>query len=324
MLSKIIYDFCQLLSTPYNNLNSNANNMSFINNFLLEKIYLDKLFKFKRRKNLNSLFENIKFNYKYENLEQNSKFIKLKFNLTIYFRLQNAPRNILSAYTSEYIIILEHLREKFKIQFLIENEEEPILYNYFFNTSLSLLNDLDFYACKDIYNNEILLIDSLYNIPSTSKSFNIYEHRTTSYFNIFDACSYAEAFALTPNTNYKYFAGIGGDCANFASQIIHAGGIIKTNTWTPYTNTWIRVEDLYSYLISKNLAIDVPNNLLSKGCLIQFYTPSMGRYFHSGFITYKLPNNDFLYCCHSYNKLNYPLSETYPNRYPKLRALKFH
>ena len=51
-----------------------------------------------------------------------------------------------------------------------------------------------------------------------------------------------------------------------------------------------------------------------KGCLIQFYTPKIGRFFHNGFITYELPNNDYLYCCHSYNKLNYPLSEIYPHK----------
>jgi hypothetical protein len=86
---------------------------------------------------------------------------------------------------------------------------------------------------------------------------------------------------------------------------------------------WIRVEDLYLYLIKNKLAIKLPNeNLLSKGCVIQFYKPEIGRYFHNGFITYELQNNDYLYCCHSYNKLNYPLSQIYPHRYPVLRALK--
>ncbi|MDR3596255.1 amidase domain-containing protein [Clostridium sp.] len=327
MLSKVIYDLCHLLSTPYNDLNSNYNNVSLINHLLLEKIYLDKLFNFKRRKSLNSIFENINFNYKYYNLEQNSKFIKLKLTLTIYFRVQNAPSNVISSFTSEYITILEHLQDKFKIQLLIENEENPILYNYFFNTSLSQLDNLNFYEIETLYKSEIPLIDSVYNIPSPSKSFsfNSNEQRTDSYFNISNACAYAEAFALDPNPNYKYFGGIGGDCANFISQIIHAGGISKTYTWTPYTNAWIRVENLYSYMIGKNLGTAIPNDsLLSKGCLIQFYTPAIGKYFHSGFITYKLPNNDCLYCCHSYNKLNYPLSEIYPNRYPKLRALKFY
>jgi hypothetical protein len=277
---------------------------------------------------LNSMFENINFNYKYTNLEQNSKFIKLNLILTIYFRVENAPSNVLSSYNSEYIIILEHLQDKFKIQFLIENEENPILYNYFFNTNLSQLNNSNFFIDEGIANDGFSSINkSLYKTPDISDffSFNLFKQRNSSYFNISDACSYAESFSLTPNPKYKYFDGIGGDCANFASQILNAGGINTTKTWRPYTNPWIRVNELYSYLTNQNLAIELSNDsLLSKGCLIQFYTPAIGRFFHSGFITYKLPNNDCLYCCHSYNKLNYPLSEIYPNRYPKLRALQFY
>lgn len=321
MLSKVLYDLCHLLSTPYNNINSNSNNIHLINNLLLEKIYLDKLIKFKHRKILNSSFENISFNYKYEILEENSIFIKLKLILKICFRMKNAPRNILSSCVSEYIIILEHLYDKFKIQFLIENEENPALYNYYFTTHLSQLSNLDF---------DSLEIPCIYDLPSLDSFYNtstldFLEERSNSYFDISNACTYAETFALNPNPNYKYFGGIGGDCANFISQIINAGGINKTKTWTPYTNAWIRVEDLYSYLLSQKLGFTLPNDdFLTKGCLIQFYTPAIGRYFHSGFITYKLSNNDCLYCCHSYNKLNYPLSEIYPNRYPKLRGLKFY
>ena len=82
---------------------------------------------------------------------------------------------------------------------------------------------------------------------------------------------------------------------------------------------------IYLYLTTQKLGTKLPNeNSLSKGCLIQFYTPQIGRFFHNGFITYELPNNDYLYCCHSYNKLNYPLSQIFPNKYPTLRALKFN
>lgn len=148
-------------------------------------------------------------------------------------------------------------------------------------------------------------------------------NRNDSNFNIEAACTYAEAFALSPNSNYKSFENIGGDCTNFISQILSAGGLKENNLWKPYTMPWIRVEDLYLYLTKNKLAIKLPNeNLLSKGCVIQFYKPEIGRYFHNGFITYELQNNDYLYCCHSYNKLNYPLSQIFPHKYPVLRALK--
>ena len=72
--------------------------------------------------------------------------------------------------------------------------------------------------------------------------------RKDSNFNITEACAYAETFALKPNPNYKSFEDIGGDCTNFISQILYAGGVKQTKTWKPYTNPWIRVEDIYLYL----------------------------------------------------------------------------
>lgn len=327
MISKILYDLCSLLSTPYDNLHLISENTHFIDNLLLEKIYLDKLLIFKRRKSLNSIFKNIRFNYNYTQLEQYYDLLKLQLNLSIYFKVKGAPNNILSCRTYEYIIILEHLQDKFKVQFLIENEENPILYNKLLNTHLSLINNLDVYSDK-------ILFDANPSLPSKLPKtlihleetlYNNSKYRNKSNFNVLNACTYAETYALNSNPQYKSFDGIGGDCTNFVSQILYAGGIGKTKTWTPYTNAWIRVEDLYSYLISENLAVKLPNdNSLNKGDLIQFYTPVIGRFFHNGFITYKLPNNDCLYCCHSYNKLNYPLSEIYPHRYPKLRALKLN
>jgi hypothetical protein len=159
-------------------------------------------------------------------------------------------------------------------------------------------------------------------MKSTSISTNTYIQRKESNFNITDACTYAETFALKSNPNYKSFDNIGGDCTNFVSQILYAGGVKQTKIWKPYTNSWIRSEDLYLYITTHKLGTAPTNgNLLFKGGLIQFYTPEIGRFFHNGFITYELPNNDYLYCCHSYNKLNYPLSKIYPNKYSTLRTL---
>src|SRR5471030_1169888 len=120
-----------------------------------------------------------------------------------------------------------------------------------------------------------------------SHSFSSNDHikSRNSNFNIIDACAYAETFALNSNPNYKSFEGIGGDCTNFASQILHAVGLNQTKPWAPYTNPWIRAEDFYLYLTTQKLGTKLSNeNSLSKGCLIQFYTPLIGRFFHNGFI----------------------------------------
>jgi len=326
MVSKNLYDLCLLISTPYENLNLLSDNFNFytFNSFILEEIYLEKLFNFKWRKKLGSSFNNFKFNYHYELLEHDSHFIKLKLNLKICFIIQNINTHIPSSCTHEYIVILEYLHNAFKIQFLIENEENPCLYNHALKTDLSKISNLMLSYDQSLWTNKLSSIDSIYDIFMTSSLFsnNSHTQRKITNFNITEACTYAETFALKPNPNYKYFDNIGGDCTNFISQILHAGGVKQTESWKPYTNPWVRVEDIYLYLTTQKLATKLPNeNSLSKGCLIQFYIPKIGRFFHNGFITYELPNNDYLYCCHSYNKLNYPLSQIYPNKYPTLRAL---
>jgi hypothetical protein len=244
--------------------------------------------------------------------------------LKISFTVQNYKSNILSACIHEYIVILEYLHNTFKIQFLIENEENPLIYNYALKADLSEISNFIFSYHQNSWTNKLSSIDLLYDTFMTSGFFSNNNHSTrkTSNFNITEACAYAEKYALKANPTYKSFDGIGGDCTNFISQILYAGGVKQTRNWRPYTNPWVRVEEIYLYLTTQNLATKLPNEKsLSKGCLIQFYTPKIGKFFHNGFITYELPNNDYLYCCHSYNKLNYPLSQIYPNRYPTLRAL---
>lgn len=327
MLSKSLYNLCAFLTTPYNNISSLSNNTYDLDNSLLQEIRLKKLFDLEWEKKLNSNFNKFHFNYNYNIIEQNSKFIKLKLNLKVSFIVQDPPNHINSASLQEYIVIFEHLHCKYQIQFIIEKEQNPILYYYALKTDLHNLNSSAFYKNRTSEENKISEIDSLYEIFIASNFFSNSNRpeRKHSNFNVTEACNYAEKFALNYNPEYKSFAGIGGDCTNFMSQILHAGGFKQTNTWKPYTHSWIRVEEFYVYLTAQQLGIKLPDDKsLNRGCLIQFYTPSIGKYFHNGFITYKLQNNDCLYCCHSYDKLNYPLSKIYPHKYPTLRALKFN
>lgn len=326
MLSKSLYDLCFFLSSPYDKLNLINNNKIILAPSIFEEIYLQKLFYFSWEKKFNSSFSNFKFSYSYDILAQNLKFIKIKLNLIISFTIENSLKNIPSGCINEYIIILEHFHNKFEIQLLVEHEENPCLYNSILKTDLNELPSLIFYNNEFSWTDKLANLDLLYEIFISSISPNINNtNRNDPSFNIARACTYAETFALTPNPKYKYFENIGGDCTNFISQILFAGGLKQNNSWKPYTMPWIRVEDIYLYLIGNKLAVKLPNeSSLSKGCVIQFYTPEIGRYFHNGFITYELPNNDYLYCCHSYNKLNYPLSKIFPHRYPVLRGLRIN
>ena len=74
MLSKSLYDLCLLISTPYEKLNLFSNNIYDLDSFILEEIYLMKLFNFKWRKKLNSSFNNFQFDYSYETLRAKHQF----------------------------------------------------------------------------------------------------------------------------------------------------------------------------------------------------------------------------------------------------------
>ena len=163
MLSKSLYYLCLLISTPYEKLNLLSNNIYALDYFILEKIYFKKLFSFKWRKKLNSSFNNFQFDYTYEILDQNSNFIKLKLNLKICFIVQTSPSNIRSACIHEYIVILEHLHNKFKIHFLIENEENPLLYNYVLKADLCEINNFIFSKTQSLWTNKLSSIDLLYD-----------------------------------------------------------------------------------------------------------------------------------------------------------------
>lgn len=50
------------------------------------------------------------------------------------------------------------------------------------------------------------------------------------------------------NPNYQWYSC--NDCANFASQVMKAGGIPTDSTWAPGTDTWVNVVKLRDYMTS--------------------------------------------------------------------------
>lgn len=316
----------KLLSSSYENMNIISKNSTCIfNEKLLDYLYLKKLFKYRWLKQSALKTCKDKFSYTYDIIKTTKDYIKIKFNIIHYFYIKNNPRYIKSGANNEFIIIFEKSFSKLKFLFLVSKEENTKLYNWMLKNDLSPKIDLTFSNEISYWLNKISSIDLIYNeflsLISKGKNQNITQRKAN--FNIDLACSYAETYALDPNPEYIDFSKNGGDCTNFTSQIIHSGGIKYTPAWKPYSNSWIRVQELYSYLISSGIGHNVNKDTpLARGMVIQFYKPSKGRFFHSGFITYELQNKDFLYCCHTYNKLNYPLSAIYPVIYPTLRAVK--
>lgn len=100
------------------------------------------------------------------------------------------------------------------------------------------------------------------------------------------------------NSNYYDFENDGGDCTNYISQILHAGGapLDDTGNYTWYyynvddrSPSWTAVDSLYKYLIRNDyigpqgyeIVYDQTNNL-NKGDLVQF---DFGKgYAHSAWV----------------------------------------
>lgn len=152
------------------------------------------------------------------------------------------------------------------------------------------------------------------------------------------AVNYAKNYALKPNPSYIYFSldNTGGDCANFLSQCLRAGGAEFTNIWWyNYTSnssndacshTWAVAHMLYWYL-RKNRAsnltgpkgLEVSNpDFLELGDLM-FYEDYNGTLFHSAIVTYK-SSSQILISQHSFEALNIPYLKSWPAK--KIHFLK--
>jgi len=89
---------------------------------------------------------------------------------------------------------------------------------------------------------------------------------------------YAMAWAFTRNPRYMDFTTLGGDCTNFVSQCLVAGGLpqnyAKDTGWyykspTDRAAAFSGVEYLYNYLTKNKIATEAPVESLEIGDIIQ-------------------------------------------------------
>lgn len=134
------------------------------------------------------------------------------------------------------------------------------------------------------------------------------------------AVKYARKYALKYNPNYFHFDGIGGDCTNFISQCLFAGGGVmnydKYYGWF-YVNkdnrapSWTSVKYLQRFLLTENkpgfIAKLSPIKDLEVGDIIQI-RQNEHDFNHTVIIT-KITSHEIYVCSHSYDALDKPLSE---------------
>ncbi len=165
---------------------------------------------------------------------------------------------------------------------------------------------------------------------------------------------YAETWSNENNSTYHnpnyIFISDGGDCTNFASQCLYAGGLpmtsyvgeennngyVDTDTrWFYFSNntssgysiatSWVRVKELYNYLsphyaCGEHIANATMSPYLNRGFLLQG-KPLIGSYKHSVIIT--LNGNNVYYCAHSSQRHNEPIS-TFYSAYYKCRVVQVY
>lgn len=231
--------------------------------------------------------------------------------------LNNKTNNFIS--NSIYIVLLKKQFNTWFIEYFSSIDYLNDLINY--TNENNLISNYNELIQNQIIHYELLLLNFNTIDIIKSKSKEVYNPSRNLTYNKNQAIHYAEKYALNYNSKYKSFDENGGDCTNFVSQVINYGGIKTTSTWKPYTNPWLRVLELRDYLIYNKLAYEtytLTEN--SIGSIIQFFSPTRKTWSHSGIITYKLEET-YLYCCHSSDKLNYPLAYVYPVIYPKIRII---
>lgn len=70
-----------------------------------------------------------------------------------------------------------------------------------------------------------------------------------------NACTYALQWALDRNPLFSDYSNLGGDCANFTSQCLNAGGMTYTDTWAPDLYQFINVNGQRDMLINTGRAV---------------------------------------------------------------------
>lgn len=138
-----------------------------------------------------------------------------------------------------------------------------------------------------------------------------------------EAVIYAKKWAMSRNPQYGNFSGMGGDCANFASQCLYAGGAVMNPKpvfgWYYYsldnrTPSWSGVQYLFEFLVNNTgigpFAEEVMLGEIQPGDLIQLAT-YLPEYHHTLVVTEtgRYPSlQNTLICAHSYDSLDRPLA----------------
>lgn len=217
----------------------------------------------------------------------NEKSIELKGTTNpLYWEFKNFDNaiDIMKSYNQDKIDLSElriHNCEKYAEEFeklytideVAQDKQLKILSQFFTVCRNHIMNKeiLSLYNQKDYQFDELVIllpytspvIEKIINSNATlrmaPRSISARDRR------IMQQNRYARVYGDKPNRKkYTYYEGENrGDCTNFVSQILVAGGIKTNNTWKPYTRTWINAHAFVLYWYMKTGAKNGYSNFAS-------------------------------------------------------------
>ena len=289
---------------------------------------LNLMRKFKRlwREKVNYTISNEKYLIEDLKIIKKKKLAKAVVSIHHTFFINNTLDLHKSMEKQNYIFILKKKVFKWYIENVYIEDYFENIYNRISSLDIEIINNNYDDIKINFWKNKLKDIEKLakeYNIDSYKYRSNYFEKSFPMKYQPKKAVYYARKHAVHYNKSFMTFNNRGGDCTNFVSQCLNYGDLPMTSTWKPYSYSWIRVNELYYYLLRAGIGTDITKDKYYKiGSVIQFYSNQKGFFSHSGIITSALPNGDYLYCCHSRDKLDFPLSEIYPFFYEKFRVVE--
>ena len=104
---------------------------------------------------------------------------------------------------------------------------------------------------------------------------------TTYNYNVSSAIAYADKYCINYNSSYNSYKGMGGDCANFVSQCLFAGGFKQDSVWYKHSVAWINVMKQIAHFKQYGSFLNANNGNLIKGNPIYFDWNGDGVYDHA-------------------------------------------
>ncbi len=228
-------------------------------------------------------------------------------------------------------------------KFCYSYEDEPNIENYFKLGTCHYINlkkDGDKYIIikewytdplADSLNLDNLECDEIKNTILSHKKpdFTIDERtqKAIDYAHEYCGISNNEEHLFKYNKNYKNFNPDGGDCANFASQIMFEGGGFKKNSTWNYcnksaTNAWINAQGFKNYLINSGRGSYKDAFNLRPGDIVAY--EKKGRITHVSTVTGLDSKGYPLVTCHNTDRMLVPYDLGWSNSDIKFHFIDVH